>query len=51
MSSFSRVASVDQGLHRLARDLESGEWRRRHGKLLDQDELDIGYRLVVCDLA
>jgi hypothetical protein len=31
----------------LAEDLRSGAWHRRHGGLLDRDELDAGYRLVV----
>ena len=35
------------GLARLARDLESGEWARRNAELLELDELDGGYRLVV----
>lgn len=33
---------------RLGADLESGEWHRRNGHLLDLDELDVGYRLFVC---
>jgi hypothetical protein len=33
----------------LRRDLSSGAWRRRHGALLDRDELDLGYRLVVAE--
>lgn len=36
-----------RGLERLRRDLESGEWHRRHADLLELDELDLGYRLVV----
>jgi SAM-dependent methyltransferase len=31
---------------RLAADLESGEWSRRHADLLDLAELDLGYRIV-----
>jgi SAM-dependent methyltransferase len=31
---------------RLAADLESGEWRRRHADLLELEELDLGYRIV-----
>jgi SAM-dependent methyltransferase len=31
---------------RLAADLESGEWHRRHAALLELDELDLGYRIV-----
>lgn len=35
------------GLRRLRTDLESGEWQRRYSRLLDRDEYDAGYRLVV----
>jgi SAM-dependent methyltransferase len=38
---------VEAGLARLAADLESGEWHRRHADLLELDELDGGYRLVI----
>jgi SAM-dependent methyltransferase len=40
---------VDDGLARLAQDLESGEWKRRNAELLELDELDAGYRLVVAE--
>jgi hypothetical protein len=40
---------VEAGLSRLARDLESGRWARRNADLLELDELDCGYRLVVHD--
>ena len=42
-------ACVEAGLARLARDLESGEWERRNADLLELDELDAGYRLVIHD--
>jgi SAM-dependent methyltransferase len=38
---------VRPGLERLARDLDSGDWHRRHAGLLDRESLDVGYRLVV----
>ena len=38
---------VENAVRQLAADLESGEWRRRNAALLDLDELDLGYRLVV----
>jgi SAM-dependent methyltransferase len=38
---------LDRSLAALRRDLESGEWERRHQALLDQGALDLGYRLVV----
>jgi SAM-dependent methyltransferase len=36
-----------EGLARLRADLESGAWARRHADLLERDELDLGYRLLV----
>ena len=52
MSLFSMTPAdhVTEGLTRLRGDLESGEWRRRHGELLHQPELDLGYRLLTADL-
>jgi ubiquinone/menaquinone biosynthesis C-methylase UbiE len=38
---------AEAGARRLAADLESGRWHERYGHLLDLDELDAGYRLVV----
>jgi len=32
---------------RFEEDLDTGEWQRRYGELLEKEELDIGYRLVV----
>ncbi|MBL9079955.1 MAG: class I SAM-dependent methyltransferase [Planctomycetes bacterium] len=51
MSSFARVPDVAARMDRLANDLRSGAWQRRHGHLLAHAELDLGYRLVVADLA
>ena len=52
MSLFSMTPAdqVAEGLTRLRADLESGEWRRRHTELLQQFELDLGYRLLTADL-
>ena len=47
MSSFWALAEVDQGLARLALDLDRGAWARRYGALLEHDEIDARYRLVV----
>ena len=49
ISVFSRLepAEVEEGLAGLEADLRSGEWRRRNAALLELDELDLGYRLVV----
>jgi SAM-dependent methyltransferase len=43
------VADRDRGLRALAADLESGSWREQHGELLELDEMDLGYRLVVAE--
>jgi SAM-dependent methyltransferase len=51
ISAFALMdsACVEDGLARLARDLESGSWEARNGELLELDELDGGYRLVIRD--
>lgn len=46
-SSFWALDGLEAGLDRLARDLESGDWQRRHAALLDAVVWDVGYRLVV----
>jgi len=40
---------VESAMARLRADLESGEWERRNRDLLDRDELDLGYRLVIAE--
>jgi SAM-dependent methyltransferase len=49
ISAFALMdpACMEDGLARLAADLESGEWERRHQDLVELDELDAGYRLVI----
>lgn len=49
ISSFAR-AGLEAGLERLRTDLASGAWHARHGQLLAEDALDVGYRLVIADL-
>jgi SAM-dependent methyltransferase len=50
ISSFSNETS-SSWLGRLAEDIESGAWARKHGDLLQMKELDIGYRLVIASSA
>jgi len=38
------------GLARLEQDVRSGAWARRHAELLELEELDLGYRLLVASL-
>jgi SAM-dependent methyltransferase len=45
-----REDELAHGIARLRRDLESGEWARRHADLLELEELDLGYRLLVASL-
>jgi SAM-dependent methyltransferase len=49
ISVFSRLArrEVEEGVARLETDLAAGAWRRRNARLLELEELDLGYRLVV----
>lgn len=49
MSSFAKI-DAENGLKKLARDLDSGAWRERYADLLTLDALDIGYRLLWWDL-
>lgn len=46
ISCFWMVDDVAEGLNRLANDLDSGAWAERYSDLLQQDEVDFGYRLV-----
>ena len=41
---------VDAAMTRLAADLESGAWDRRHGHLRERPELDLGYRVLRVEL-
>ena len=49
MSSFSRIDAA-AGLSRLREDLASGRWAERNRDLLALDALDLGYRLVSCEI-
>jgi SAM-dependent methyltransferase len=48
MSALAVIPETDRaaGMARLRADLDSGEWDRRFGHLLDLDELDLGYRVL-----
>jgi SAM-dependent methyltransferase len=49
MSSFARI-DADEGLATLRADLKSGRWAERNGRLLTLDALDLGYRIVRCQV-
>ena len=46
MSSFWTIGGAEDGLRRLADDLDSGRWHERYGHLMGLDAIDAGYRLV-----
>lgn len=46
-SSFWLIKGAQEGLDQLKSDLQSGAWARRYADLLQQDEYEAGYRLVV----
>jgi len=49
-SSFWAMGnSVESGLERLRRELQTGEWERRYAELLTLDAYDAGYRIVVAE--
>ena len=47
ISVFSRLARLESGLESLRSDLASGAWHRRYGQVMEKEELDLGYRLIV----
>ncbi len=49
ISSFSYFDPAE-GVAKLARDLTSGRWSARNAALLDRGSLDLGYRLIRCEL-
>jgi SAM-dependent methyltransferase len=50
ISTFAMIPDIDAGLTRLRADLADGTWEHRYRHLLQQTELDLGYRLVVARL-
>ncbi|PPK71453.1 ubiquinone/menaquinone biosynthesis C-methylase UbiE [Actinokineospora auranticolor] len=45
--SLADPDAVERGVRRLRDDLDTGRWRERHRDLLELDEWDAGFRLVV----
>ena len=43
------AAEVDAMVRTLRADLESGAWERRNADLLEREELDLGYRVIVAE--
>jgi SAM-dependent methyltransferase len=49
ISSFARI-DAEPGLARLRADLSTGRWAERNSHLLALDALDLGYRIVCCEI-
>ncbi|SPF76452.1 putative methyltransferase YcgJ [Aliiroseovarius pelagivivens] len=47
MSSFHAIGDISSELSQLASDLSDGTWARKHADLLELDNRDCGYRLVI----
>lgn len=49
ISVFGRIdpAEIEEPMERLRADLDSGRWQERYADLLERDELDLGYRVVI----
>jgi uncharacterized protein YjiS (DUF1127 family) len=48
MSNLAQLgAPVERAVAALRRDLRSGAWHERNRDLLELDELDLGYRLLI----
>jgi SAM-dependent methyltransferase len=50
ISTFSRMGDLTTGLARLQSDLREGVWFERNQALLDREEMDLGYMLLVANL-
>jgi SAM-dependent methyltransferase len=49
ISTFPRLENVETRIEKLREDLASGTWYQRHGHLLDLEEMDYGYRVIVLE--
>ena len=49
ISAYALISPAERnaGLRKLAVDLESGVWADRHHNLLQRDEINLGYRLII----
>jgi SAM-dependent methyltransferase len=47
ISAFPQMRDVESGVQRLRRDLQDGTWEQKNGHLLNESEIDLGYRLIV----
>ncbi len=47
ISTFAKLDNITNALTKLEQDLASGAWEERYGHLMELENLDVGYRLVV----
>ncbi len=50
ISFFAQLGDISSGLEHLKRDIADGSWARRHADLLEKQEMDYAYRLVIAEL-
>lgn len=50
ISAFARISGLAEGLDNLRGDLDSGRWRQKYREIVNRENMDHGYRIVVCDL-
>ncbi len=53
ISVFARrpAAEVDAAVERLRHDLDTGAWAARNAAILEREEMDLGYRLLIAEVA
>ena len=47
ISFFANASNVEERIEMLRRDLADGIWHKRHGEVLRETEMDLGYRLII----
>lgn len=52
ISSFQQIPqfALEKGLSKLRADLDSGHWRKHYADIMEKEELDLGYRLIVAEV-
>ncbi len=52
ISSFQQIPhrALIRGLGKLKADLENGLWYKRYADILEKEEIDLGYRLIVAEI-
>ncbi len=50
LTTSAPATEIEPGLARLANDIDSGAWDTRFARLREQEQLDVGYRLLVAKL-